>query len=100
MLTENNNTLAPFPGLRSVVSVLTVCWYILFSAIKRFGESEQLYWIPVVLFLCNFCIVAEAAYLHYKRHTKKPAVLLRYWGVLALANTGLLLLSGSYIIYP
>lgn len=43
----------------SITSIFTVLFYIIFSAVKRFGHNDFLYWIPFILFILNLLILME-----------------------------------------
>ena len=45
-----------------VSTALTIIFFIIFSIIKRFGDNQKLYFIPVILFLANFLILVELLY--------------------------------------
>jgi hypothetical protein len=45
-----------------IYSILNVVSYIVYSAIKRFSDNEELLWIPFVIFTINFLILLEIFY--------------------------------------
>jgi hypothetical protein len=47
----------------SIIAVLTVVHYIVFSIIKRLIKIDQFYWLPVFLFTANFLILVELIYM-------------------------------------
>ncbi len=80
-----------------IIPVLTVVFYILYSALKRFTDNVQLFWIPFVLFSSNFLILLELVYLIKSKQlnsTKKEFINL---GIQALINLGFAILIISYL---
>ena len=45
-----------------IYSIFNVVSYIVYSAIKRFSDNENLLWIPFVIFVINFLILLEIFY--------------------------------------
>ena len=43
-------------------AIFNVVSYIVYSAIKRFSDNEQLLWAPFVIFVINFLILLEIFY--------------------------------------
>lgn len=80
-----------------IIPVLTVVFYILYSALKRFTDNVQLFWIPFVLFSSNFLILLELVYLIKSKQlnsTKKEFINLV---IQALINLGFAILIISYL---
>jgi hypothetical protein len=46
-----------------ITPVLTVVFYIIYSALKRFTDNTPLLWIPMLLFSSNFLVLLELVYL-------------------------------------
>ncbi len=56
--------------IKSVIITSTVVCYIIFSIIKRWGNNEQLFWIPLVLTLANVAILLEIIFTQKKGQIK------------------------------
>ena len=99
METPIEQTNKSFNLVKEIIIVTTVLFYIIFSIIKRFGNDAQLFWIPFVLFVCNFLILAEVAYSSYQ----KKSILSRKnksWLIIQFIVTTVFLgLIGSYLFY-
>jgi len=84
----------------SITSVLTVLFYILFSAIKRFGQNDVLYWIPFILFITNLLILLEMLYTVIFRNyaiTRNSFI----WLIIKIVvNIVAIVLVGSYFKSP
>jgi predicted MFS family arabinose efflux permease len=79
-----------------IIPVLTVVFYILYSALKRFTDNVQLLWIPFVFFIFNFLFPLALVYLiktNQLNSTKKELTSLIYQ---SLINLGLAIFIISY----
>ncbi len=86
------------PKVLEITPVLTVVFYILYSALKRFTDNVQLFWIPFVLFSFNFLIPLALVYLiktNQLNGTKKELTSLIYQ---SLINLGLAIFIISYFV--
>lgn len=81
-----------------IIPVLTVFFYILYSALKRFTDNVQLLWIPFVFFIFNFLFPLALVYLiktNQLNSTKKELTSLIYQ---SLINLGLAIFIISYFV--
>ncbi len=60
---QNNFSEKFVSNVLSITSVLFAFHYIVFSIIKRFGENQKLFVIPLSLVLANFLILVEMIYI-------------------------------------
>lgn len=86
------------PKVLEIIPFLTVVFYIFYSALKRFTDNFQLFWIPVVLFSSNFLVLLELVYLIKTKQlnsTKKEFINLV---IQTLINLGFVILIISYLV--
>ena len=86
------------PKVLEITPVLTVVFYIFYSALKRFTDNIQLLWIPFVLFSSNFLVLLELVYLIKTKQlnsTKKKFISLV---IQTLINLGFAILIITYLV--
>ena len=81
-----------------IIPVLTVVFYILYSALKRFTENIQLFWIPIVLFSTNFLVLLELVYLIKTKQLNSTKKEFNSLVIQTVINLGLAILIISYFI--
>jgi len=81
-----------------ITPVLTVVFYILYSALKRFTENIQLFWIPIVLFSTNFLVLLELVYLIKTKQLNSTKKEFNSLVIQTVINLGLAILIISYFI--
>lgn len=84
--------------LRNIIGVSTLIFYILFSIIKRFGSEQNLFLIPLLLFLANCTILVEIIIQHRKNRVNSERKSFRWVYFQLATNVVAALLSGSYLI--
>jgi hypothetical protein len=81
-----------------IIPVLTVVFYILYSALKRFTDNIQLFWIPIVLFSSNFLVILELVYLIKTKQLNSTKKEFTSLVIQTVINLGLAMLILSYFI--
>jgi hypothetical protein len=81
-----------------ITPVLTVVFYILYSALKRFTDNVQLLWIPFVLFSSNFLVLLELVYLIKKKQLNSTKKEFTNLVIQTVINLGSAILIISYFV--
>ncbi|WP_416440433.1 hypothetical protein [Phnomibacter sp. MR] len=97
MDTKELNTTQKTQLIRSIVNVVTVVSYILYSAIRRLDGDTKLFFIPLVISIASIAIIIETAIGVYKVHKTMPKKELLWMALQIIINIGLALLCGSYM---
>jgi hypothetical protein len=86
-----------FTTLRQVVTVATVVFYIMYSAIKRFADNPEFFWIPFILVCANVLLLTELSRNLYVDRTLRTKSNITWLVIQAIINVGLAILIFSYI---
>ena len=86
-----------FSTVRQVITVTTVLFYIIYSAIKRFADNQDLLWIPFVLVCANILLLGELSLRVYNDSTMRTSSNIKWLVIQASINVGLAILIFSYI---
>ncbi len=86
------------PKALDIITVLTVVFYIIYSALKRFTDNIQLFWIPIVLFSSNFLILLELVYLIKTKQLNSTKKEFNSLVIQIVINLGLAILITSYFV--